>query len=346
MRNPNFLDFKFIAKPKGEKINMKTQKTKHLPMFASLSGYFVNRRCTQTGNKKRNFVWILTILMFTGLLGLAEMSLAAEGSWTKKADMPTPRTHLSTSVVNGKIYAIGGSTSWPAPLSIVEEYDPVTDTWTKKADMPTPRLSPSTSVVNGKIYAIGGWDVSIVPWGGFSTVEEYDPTTDTWTKKADMPSPRGGLSTSVVNGKIYAIGGLPSWPAPLSLSIVEKYDPVTDTWTKKADMPSLRGGLSTSAVNGKIYAIGGTVDGSIGRSTVEEYDPTTDTWTKEADMPTPRYAHSTSAVNGKIYAIGGALFYPPPASFSTVEEYTPEGWPFTAVSPQGKLATTWGEIKR
>ena len=37
-----------------------------------------------THNKKRNFVWILTILMFTGLLGLAEMSLAAENPWVKE----------------------------------------------------------------------------------------------------------------------------------------------------------------------------------------------------------------------------------------------------------------------
>jgi hypothetical protein len=28
----------------------------------------------------------------------------------------------------------------------------------------------------------------------------------TWTQKADMPTPRWGLSTSVVNGKIYAFG--------------------------------------------------------------------------------------------------------------------------------------------
>ncbi|MYE88330.1 hypothetical protein F4X33_04960, partial [Candidatus Poribacteria bacterium] len=29
-----------------------------------------------------------------------------------------------------------------------------------------------------------------------------------WTQKADMPTPRMQLATAVVNGKIYAIGGL------------------------------------------------------------------------------------------------------------------------------------------
>jgi len=50
--------------------------------------------------------------------------------------------------------------------------------WTRKADMPTPRWAHSSAVVNDKIYVIGG--VSSEPnWKCLSTVEEYDPVTDT-----------------------------------------------------------------------------------------------------------------------------------------------------------------------
>jgi len=171
--------------------------------------------------------------------------------------------------------------------------------------------------VNGKIYAIGG---HLSPGIDFATVEEYDPATDTWIKKADMPTARASLSTSVVNGKIYAIGG--GWLD--FLSTLEEYDPATDTWTKKADMPTAKKLVSTSAVNGKIYAIGGgTALGETVFSTVEEYDPATDTWTKKADMPTARWFHSTSVVNGKIYAIGGDAIGSRRSATSTVEEYDP-----------------------
>ena len=60
----------------------------------------------------------------------------------------------------------------------------------------------SASEVNGKIYAIGGWANSPL-----STVEAYDPVTDTWERKADVPTIIHKHATSVVNGKIYVIGG-------------------------------------------------------------------------------------------------------------------------------------------
>jgi len=116
---------------------------------------------------------MLAILVLA--LGLACVSLAAEDTWTRKADMPTARWFHSTSAVNGKIYAIGGDATGSRTLatSNMEEYDPATDTWTEKADMPTARGFLSACAVNGKIYAIGGRTYpqeDIV-----STVEEYDP---------------------------------------------------------------------------------------------------------------------------------------------------------------------------
>ncbi len=91
--------------------------------------------------------------------------------------MPTPRGWLSTSVVDGKIYAIGGIRNYKS-LSTVEVYDPATDTWdTTKTDMITERCAFSTSIVDSEIYAIGGQiDFSGPPWDpGLKTVEKFDP---------------------------------------------------------------------------------------------------------------------------------------------------------------------------
>jgi RNA polymerase sigma factor (sigma-70 family) len=266
----------------------------------------------------------------------------ATNTWTQKADMPTVRDQLSTSAVNGKIYAIGGLDE--GVLGSVEEYDPVRDKWTERADMPTARQGLSTSVVNGKIYAIGGWNSN--QGGPLSTVEEYDPERDTWTRKSDMPIARVFLSTSVVNGKIYAIGGSNRRMGTNDyegIPVVEEYDPVTDTWESKADMPMARWSLSVSTVGDRIFAIGG-MDRTVPFAAVEEYDPVADTWRKRDDMPTAKGLHSASVVNGKIYVIGGSESWAN-MFLQTVEEYDPGFVPGESVRADGKFWLPWGKVK-
>jgi N-acetylneuraminic acid mutarotase len=245
----------------------------------------------------------------------------ATDKWTKRANLPEATCGLSTSAIDGKIYAIGGATSAVgAARSSVYVYDPVTDNWMRKIDMPTARAYLSASLVNGKIYVIGGAPSAFSP--AYKTVEEYDPATDTWTRKEDMPTARCTHSAGVVDGKIYVIGGMVGGPTPWTgLSVVEVYDPATDTWTRKADMPTRRLCHSVSAVDGKIYSMGGGKSNSDAVATLEEYDPVTDTWTRKADMPTARWGLSSSVVDGKIYAVGGALVSN--VAVSKVEEYDP-----------------------
>ena len=115
------------------------------------------------------------------------------------ASMPTYRHDLTSAVVDGKIYCIGGYGS-SAYLNTVEVYDPKTDTWETKTNMPTDRYALTSAVVDGKIYCIGGYNNRIL-----NTVEVYDPKTDTWETKANMPTKRYLLTSAVVDGKIYCI---------------------------------------------------------------------------------------------------------------------------------------------
>ena len=191
----------------------------------------------------------------TVYLNVVEAYDPATDTWTKKADIPTPRNGLAVAVVHDKLYAIGGYRyDW---VPTVEEYDPATDTWTKKANMPTRRSHLAASVVNDKIYVFGGFDLD----QELAAVEEYDPATDQWTKKRAMPTARGALATAVVNGLIYAVGGGividASGHNNEAVTSVELYDPTTDQWTKGIDLLQPRGWLTTAVVHGKLYAIGG-----------------------------------------------------------------------------------------
>jgi len=269
---------------------------------------------------------VLSVFVVGGFLSMASVCSAVEYIWTQKADMPTPRCWHTSAVVNGKIYIIGGYPSEGEPgatdLSTVEEYDPVTNTWTRKADMPTARCDfiGSSAVVDGKIYVIGGC-TSEPSWIALSTMEAYDPATDTWTRKADMPTRRWSLGTCAVNGKIYAIGGSVSGGFS-GLNVLEQYDPKTDTWTRKANMPTGVWGLCTCVVDGKIYALGGR-PGYFARNYVQEYDPATDTWTRKGDMPVGTSQMGSVQLGNKIVVMGGweiSNKYP----YTTVQIYDTE----------------------
>ena len=283
---------------------------------------------------------VFRAMVWVGLMSLASTGLAAEGVWTKKADMPTARICPSTSVVDGKIYAIGGARSIQGTyLSTVEVYDPATDTWTRKTDMPTARNGHAAAAVNGKIYVIGG---EPSPQASLATVEEYDPATDTWKRKADIPTKRTFLSACALDGKVYAFGGVTAGHpgAEWNPSTLEVYDPATDTWATRASMPIATCVAGACVLNGKMYVMGGVPEGLVhdpAVSTVQEYDPATDTWKRKANLPTARACLSVSAVGGKVYAIGGGTYGG--ATFSTVEEYDPasDSWMTMPDMPAARL---------
>ena len=363
---------------------------------------------------QRSIVILITAFILAGLLSCTSVSFAQEipkgGKWVKKAEMPTIRSDLAAVAVGGKIYAIGGRNNVDGRLSVVEEYNPASDTWKKVADMPTAREGHAAGAVNGKIYAIGGFTtvkrrngtkvlkkvkiveeydpatntwaqkgeesrVNINPATSFnvsltvldgkiyvtkSQLDIYDPATDTWSEGPKLIDSGFGATAGVVNGKVYAVGG---WRHENHvIEVVAEYDPAQNTWVKKQDWqePRYLCGPSGVTLGGQLYVIGGSTgqaDGWRMSKTVESYDPATERWTKLKDMPTARQALATAAVRGKIYAIGGIVkeaadfrngqtmeVLAEEVQTGIVEEYTAEGWPF-AVSPQGKLATTWGALK-
>jgi N-acetylneuraminic acid mutarotase len=129
-------------------------------------------------------------------------------TWAYRANMPTARMALTAVETGGLIYAIGGtgddSTSEQS-LSVVEAYDPATNTWATKASMPRGKKHAAGALMNGIIYMFGGsW-----PDGDAAVVEAYDPATDSWNTALVAPS-NGSRSTPVaasVDGKLYYIGG-------------------------------------------------------------------------------------------------------------------------------------------
>jgi hypothetical protein len=230
------------------------------------------------------------------------------------AAMPTARGGFGVAVVAGKIYAIGGINENNVPLSITEEYNPVTNSWTTKTAMPTPRSGFAVAVYNNKIYAIGG----TVGNGYVGNNEMYDPLNNRWETKTSMPTPRADLCANTVNDIIYLIGGEKYSninPYYIETNVNEAYNPANDTWTTKTPLPTAVQGHGSAVIENKIHIIGGSKQPTSTGNTMlvnnnQVYDPQTDQWSTAKVLPMVASYGVAAATEGylapqRIYYLGG-----------------------------------------
>ena len=254
--------------------------------------------------------------------------------WMEFAPMPTPRSEVGVAILDHVIYVVGGLSPAGDVGTVVEAYQVLGDTWEKRAPLPVSVNHAGVAAVftpaGPRLYVIGGFH------NGFTTaignVFEYDPTTDTWTEKTPMPTPRGALGVAGLDRKIYAIGGADSSG---SVAATEAYDPITDTWQALAPMPTPRDHLAVAIPtigNNKIYAIGGRSALNFNRNldANEEYDPVTDTWTPRARLPTPRSGIAAAGIAGHIFVFGGEAGA---GTFAENEAYNPAADAWSVAPP-------------
>jgi N-acetylneuraminic acid mutarotase len=225
---------------------------------------------------------------------------ATTGGWTAQAPMPTARWGVAVvAVPDGRIFALGGTTTNGVVLNTVEAYTPTTNTWTAAAPMPTPRSSLAATVgPDGRIYAMGG-----VKGGYLNTVEVYTPSTNSWAAIVPMPTPRSELAAATANdGRIYTFGGSNG----AALNTVEAYTPATNTWSVLPSLPiSFSGAAATTGPDGRVYVMGG-FRGTTPLSEVVAFTPSTGSWAVAASMTVARSGlAATTGTDGRIYALGG-----------------------------------------
>jgi hypothetical protein len=269
---------------------------------------------------------------------------AAENTWVELAPLNIARAWLGVAAVNGKIYAIGGSTaSGFEPASFPygninadhfvgtnEEYNPTDNTWSYKAPMPTPRMSFAIAVIQDKIYCIGGRSVAGDMSGGYTSVNEmYDPVTNNWENKAPMPTANGWIDAKVIDNKIYVKNYIPS----TSSGLYSVYDPASDTWNSSVPSPQVgkllldyipNGYETTGVMSSKmIYTFNSDFN-----SNVKAYDPENDSWKNGVASSLERNGFGIALANDIFYVVGGYTysFLGNFAPLATNEKYIPFGY--------------------
>src|ERR1700676_701899 len=176
---------------------------------------------------------------------------------------------------------------------------PANAAWKTMATPPVPTGSAAAESINGIIYVAGGASASAKN----STLQAFNPTTNTWTTLASMPlTLYQGDGAGVINSQLYVAGG---WNGSLPTSVLLKYDPPSDTWTSLAGMPHLSACCATGVIDSKLY-VTTACNGYNGYANyLDVYDPATNAWMSLPGSASAHSAPAIGAINGKLYVAGG-----------------------------------------
>ena len=181
-------------------------------------------------------------------------------------------------------------------------FDSYAQVWVQKATMPGGQGldAPIYFSIGSKLYVGGGWNGSVA----LNTFYEYDPTTDFWTQKANIPAGIYSACCFDLNGKGYVVCGA----NPSLTNKVYQYDPTTNTWLVKSNFPNYaRQNIIGFSCQGMGYLFGGFTGGTGVGTDLWQYNDVTDSWTQKASCPGPgRDGPTCLVINNQIFVgMGG-----------------------------------------
>jgi hypothetical protein len=239
---------------------------------------------------------ITIIVVFFGQL------LSAEG-WRSGAPLNIARYGATAVTLNNQIYVIGGATNNGQWVTVVERYDPVTQSWDANSVAPltTPRIDPAAVVINGRIYLMGGFTNN---WEETDEVDVYDPGNNSWGSAQTMRKKRRGHVALPIWQTVCVVGGIKENEF---LDKAEYLNFSDDKWEDvDANLNILRYKPFAASKGSKMYVFGGIFNFPTQESYVGEVDADWNiTWNALPNLPERRGNGATAILGDSIYIFGG-----------------------------------------
>lgn len=222
-----------------------------------------------------------------------------------------------TSTGDNQIYLAGGairkinyrgSITTEGVSNCLYVFDQTEIGWQSRAKMHMSRSQFSLVIVDGCLYAVGGQDgVEIL-----SSVERYDPSTNTWTLVRPLPRPLRFMTAVSYRGSLYVFGG--ETRSDVSAAVL-RYNPLEDSWEELPPMTTPRVLAGSVVFKDKIYIVGGNsaLSDKWRReylpehcvSSVEIFDPSSNTWSQGPSLSNALCGAGVVKYGDTILVVGG-----------------------------------------
>ena len=229
----------------------------------------------------------------------------AAKTWATLPSLPRPRSDLGVAVSDGRLVALGGLSGGQV-LKSVSVFDLTAKTWDSLPDMATARHGMAVAAVVKTVYAIGGStgpaDQQVVSSAESLTlpVRKTQPAAQ-WRSLPDAKSPRLMMAWTVLNDKIWLMGGLYMGAI---LNTVESYDPRTGVWETGPPLPVGLHHAAAATYRGEVVVLGGATD-NIADASNRVFALRGNNWVELPALTHARAAPAAAVVGDKLVVVGG-----------------------------------------
>lgn len=297
---------------------------------------------------------LLTLAIILFIVALNKQSLIPpagwQEGWREVTPFQFPRRALAAAATDRHLYAVGGVDGGGQYVRPIE-YAPILKDgqlgqWKTTTSLQEGRFYLAAVVHDGYLYALGGGGGELgdnnIPLASVERAKiNPDGSLQPWQQHSYLSTPRRGLKASVVNNRLYAIGGY-NGQFLKSIELLDITNPTPiGQWVIEPEQAKMDRYIHAAAtMDNRLFLLGGHVekDGPMSYGDVESASISTDgklaPWQiAESRLLTPRFIASAFALENHLYLLGG---HDGVRRLATVE--------MTTVSAKGKLRA-WSPLK-
>lgn len=245
--------------------------------------------------------------------------------WTRKADFPGGvRQFAATFSIGNKGYVATGTAGSYVWRKDVWVYDASLDQWRQLADFPGGFRYTAVGLSVGQKGYVGTGNYRpspSVPSTYLKDWWEFDPVSETWLRRADVPE-LGRTNAAGIGLGDKAYVGMGAYYYDTRKGDWWEFDPASNNWTRKADLPGEpRYSPNVFTTAGEVYVASG-----YNRSFLADlyaYNPSSNTWTAKTYTPLAgRYVAQTFSFDYQAFMLMGSKG---PSGYTTDEvwQYQP-----------------------
>jgi N-acetylneuraminic acid mutarotase len=233
--------------------------------------------------------------------------------WRRATSLPGAQTHFGVATDGRFIYIAGGQYGAGESRDGTNEvwrYDPVKNRWNRSIDLPDTRFAGTLAYWNNELHFFGGAGADRVTSTNTHWVLKYNEVDRGWQKASPMPRVGDHMGATVMNNRIYLIGGEHGHGVSyVQHDNVFEYNPTTDSWREMAPMPSPSSHFEANVLqyDGRIWVVGGMTQAWRVTNEVRSFDPVRNTWRIHESLPDGRKGGYGWISNGRMFYAAGEV---------------------------------------